>query len=255
MKVLIVEDEPLAVSRLEKMLLEIEPNIEVVDRLESTQEVIEFISSSSENIDLIFMDIHLSDGNSFEIFDLVEVDIPIIFTTAFNQYALEAFKQNSIDYLLKPIKQEQLSNAIDKFKKFFIKENDWTDHYKKVAALLNPSNKNKARQRFMVYAGNKIKSVKTEDIAYCYAESKAVFLATLQGQTYTLNYTMEKLEELLPSDSFHRVNRKTIVAFNAVQEVVPYSKSKLKLNLLPTAPFEVFVPLERMGKFKKWLEI
>lgn len=253
MRVVIIEDEPLAVSRLEKMLLEIDSEMEVIAKAESIEQSLQLFNEYKEQIDLIFMDIHLSDGNSFELFETVEIEIPIIFTTAYNQYALEAFKQNSVDYLLKPIKQEQLENALEKFKKYHQQDNDWAAHYFKLASPLQSPEKQEYRKRFMVYSGQKIKSVKTEDIAYCFAESKCVFMVTTTNNTYTLNYTIEKLEEVLPTDSFYRVNRKTIVAFNAIDEVIPYSKSKLKLELVPQSTFDVYVPLERIGKFKKWL--
>ena len=252
MKVVIVEDEPLAVSGLTKALKNIVPELEVIATLESIQDAVQFFSTKSDSFDLVFMDIHLSDGNSFEIFDSVDVDTPIIFTTAYNQYAIEAFKQNSIGYLLKPIKPEPLRQAIEKFRKMAAQTQQLVQQYKQLAASLEPQPQ-EIKKRFMVYAGQKIKSIKTEDIACCFAESKAVFLLTTTGSTYTLNYTIEKLEELLPSDSFYRVNRKTIVSFSAIDEVIPFSKSKLKLILSPAPPFEVFVPLERMGKFKKWL--
>ena len=253
MRVVLIEDEPLAAKRLGKLLGEIDPTVEVLAHLESVDQAVTYLRNNT-NLDLIFLDIHLSDGNSFEIFDQVQVDHPIIFTTAYHQYTLEAFKQNSIDYLLKPIKKEELEKATSKFKKLHQKGGAY-ESYQALSKLLQQEKEEGTRKRFMVYAGKKIKSVNSSEIAYCYAESKCVFMVTHQNQVYTLNYTIEKLEELLSKDQFHRVNRKTIVSIESVKEVEPYSKSKIKLNLFPSPCFDVFVPLERMHKFKKWLEI
>ena len=247
-KAIIIEDEKLAAQKLLKMLSEIDPEINIIGIIGSIEEAVSFLSNNTP--DLIFLDIHLSDGPCFNIFDQVEVEAPIIFTTAYDQYAIKAFKQNSIDYLLKPISEEELINSIEKFKK--VSKNTKSDiDFNRIAALLHA--KKDLQKRFMVYAGSKILPVNTEDIAYFFAESKAVFLATFSNRTFPINYSLENVLNVLDEDVFYRINRKIIVNIKAIKEVSQYSKSKLKVTLEPSPSFEAFVPLEKITAFKRWL--
>jgi len=247
-KAIIIEDEKLAAQKLLKMISEIDPEINIIGIIGSIEEAVNFLSNNTP--DLIFLDIHLSDGPCFNIFDQVEVDAPIIFTTAYDQYAIKAFKQNSIDYLLKPISEEELINSIEKYKKVS-KGNKADIDFSRIAALLNA--KKDIQKRFMVYAGSKILPVNTEDVAYFFAESKAVFLATFSNRTFPINYSLENVLNVLDEDVFYRINRKIIVNIKAIKEVSQYSKSKLKVTLEPSPSFEAFVPLEKITAFKRWL--
>ena len=239
--------------KLNALVNHIEPDFEVVEILESIQQTIVFLKSNK--VDLIFLDIHLADGNSFSIFDQLTVETPIIFTTAFNQYAIEAFQQISVDYLLKPIEKERLEQAIEKFKKIHLIEKaapavDYQEINKIIAASIS---KKEYRERFMVHYRDKIKTIPVDDIATFYAENKSVFITTFDGHSYDLPNTLEQLEEKLDPKVFFRANRKCIVHIKAVKDAVVYSKSKLKLNLEPALPFDVIVSTEKSPKFKQWL--
>ncbi len=251
-RVLIVEDEMPSARKLKALVERLMPEAEVVDMLESCQESIDFLSENS--VDLIFMDIHLTDGNSFSIFEKIEIETPIIFTTAYDQYALNAFKQNAVDYLLKPINREELATAIEKYKKVF-KQSEQVQgiDYHALGKIIAEQAKNQYKERFMVYYRQNIRAVKTEEVAYFFAESKAVFLRTHSGQTYDVNYTLEQLEQQLDPMRFFRANRKFIVCIDNVQEAIAYSKSKLMLHLSPEPESEVLVSAERASKFKQWL--
>jgi DNA-binding LytR/AlgR family response regulator len=251
-KVLIVEDEMPSARKLKAFLELLEPGFEVVDILESVNETVDFLKN--KQVDLIFLDIHLSDGNSFGIFDQVEVQAPIIFTTAFDQYAIEAFSQNSIGYLLKPLSKEKLAAAIAKYKQLQLQVStppaiDYLQLGKIIAQQQTPD----YQERFMVYYKDKIKTVAVEEVAYFYADGKAVFMCLHSCETFDLNFTLEQLEAKLNPRYFFRANRKFIVNIRAVKEAMVYSKSKLKLHLLPDAPSDVVVSSLKASAFKKWL--
>lgn len=244
----IIEDEKLAAQKLLKLISDADPEINIIGIIASIEEAVDFLTRNSP--DLIFLDIHLSDGPCFNIFDQVKVDVPIIFTTAFDQYAIKAFKQNSIDYLLKPISEDDLVKSLEKFRKV-TKDNKADIDFNRIAALLGE--KKDFQKRFMVYAGSKILPVNTEDIAYFFAESKAVFLSTFSHRTFPINYSLENVFNVLDEDIFYRINRKIIINIKAIKEVSQYSKSKLKVTLEPSPSFEAFVPLEKITSFKRWL--
>ncbi|BDD06631.1 LytR/AlgR family response regulator transcription factor [Aureibacter tunicatorum] len=250
-KVLIIEDEMPSARKLKALINTIEPEFMILDILESCAEAIHYLSENT--VDLIFLDIHLADGNAFSVFDQIKVDCPIIFTTAYDQYALEAFKQNSVDYLLKPVSKETLTVAIDKYKNVFA-DNVSADKvdYQMLGDWIAKQEQS-YRKRFMVYFRDTIRSVKVEEIAYFFAESKAVFLRTTDGKTYDLNHTLDHLEQILSPEMFFRANRKYLISINAVKEALAYSKSKLKLMLLPETEGEVFISSEKSVKFKNWL--
>lgn len=254
-KVLIVEDEAPSARKLKMLLGKLSDEFEVIALLESIEESLEFFETG-EQLDLIFMDIHLSDGNSFEIFEQIDIDTPIIFTTAFNQYAIQAFKQNSVDYLLKPINLSDLENSINKFKKIYgsYKEHpeasiDYQLLGKLVAQQVTPEYK----ERFLVSYRDELKSISTDDIAFVFAESKAVFIQVKDGKIYDINYTMEQVENNLNPKSFFRINRKYIVQIDVIKNVSWYSKSKLKVLTDPETPSELFVPADKISRFKEWL--
>lgn len=252
-KVLIVEDEMPSARKLKAFISQLEPEFEVVTILESVAETVEFLSKNS--VDLIFLDIHLADGNSFSIFDQVDVNTPIIFTTAFDQYAIDAFSQNSIGYLLKPLSKEKLALAIAKFKQMHQQPSQPESFidYQKLGLLIAQQQVHDYQERFMVYYKDKIKTIPVEDIAYFYADGKAVFMRLHSNKTYDVNFTLEQLENKLNPRHFFRANRKYIVHIKAVKEAMVYSKSKLKLHLSPDAPTDVIVSSLKASTFKQWL--
>ncbi|KXX68407.1 LytTR family DNA-binding domain-containing protein [Flammeovirga sp. SJP92] len=252
-KVLIVEDEAPSARKLKMLLGKLEDDFDVIASLESIEECVEFFETGEE-VDLIFMDIHLSDGNSFEIFEQLEVETPIIFTTAFDQYAIKAFKQNSVDYLLKPISLVDLETSVNKFKKRFITDNSPSKiDYDLLGQVVAQQMNHDYKERFMVSFRDELRTVKVEDIAFVFAESKAVFIQVTDGKVYDVNYTMDQIEKKLDPKNFFRVNRKYIVQINAIDSVSWYSKTKLKIFTKPETPSELFVPADKMGKFKEWL--
>jgi DNA-binding LytR/AlgR family response regulator len=223
MKIIIIEDEQLSAEHLELLLLRIDPTIQVVQRFESVKQSIQAFQSGVE-ADLLFVDIHLADGNSFEIFDKVIIDIPVIFTTAFDQYAIQAFKTNSIDYLLKPIGINDLQVSLQKFQKINQNQN-------LIKSLINIAQPKNFKNRFMVKLGENIISVKTEEIAHFKAEDGIVLFANKQGKRYPVNYTLDQLEPMLDPGIFFRINRKVIIHIDSIQKVGSFFNNRLKVNL------------------------
>lgn len=252
-RVLIIEDEMPSARKLSTFIQQLEPDFVVVDTIQSVRDSVQFLKS--ESVDLIFLDIHLADGNSFTIFQEVKVDTPIIFTTAFDQYAIEAFKQNSIGYLLKPLSKEALKQAILKFKNMAISHSaaSTTIDYKLLGDLISQQKSDNYQERFMVYYKDIIKPVMVEEISYFYAENRAVFMTLRNGKSYDLNFSLEQLEEKLNPKLFFRANRKFIISIQSVKEATVYSKSKLKVHLDPPAEKELIVSSEKASKFKMWL--
>ncbi|TRX71550.1 LytTR family DNA-binding domain-containing protein [Carboxylicivirga sp. M1479] len=251
-KVLIAEDEKPSARKLKAMLETVAPDFQIIDICESVEELILFLNQNT--VDLIFLDIHLADGNSFEIFKNTQVQTPIIFTTAYDQYAIQAFEHNSIGYLLKPIAADKLSQAIQKFRSNYHEDTPPTIDYAQLSkAIALQQSETSFRERFMVYYRGIIKTVNTNEIAYIYAENRGVFICTHKGRIYDINQTLEQLNEELNPRVFFRANRKFIVSINAIVEAHLYSKSKLKLELKPPVDNDVIISSERASKFKQWL--
>ncbi|MEL7121893.1 MAG: LytTR family DNA-binding domain-containing protein, partial [Bacteroidota bacterium] len=185
------------------------------------------------------------------IFEHLEIETPIVFTTAYNQYAIQAFQQNSVDYLLKPITQETLNKAVSKFEKYFLNSAKPEIDYQRLASQIQSGST--SRNRFIVYVGAKIYSIHIDEIAYFFSEQGNTFLKCLNGNTYSINYSLEKLINSLDLALFYRVNRKMIVHIQAIKSAYQYSKSKLKVELNPDSNFDVFVPLDKVVSFKEWL--
>lgn len=248
MKVLIIEDEPLAAKRLIRLLKEVEADAEILDTIDTVSSAIKWLDRQSA--DLIFMDIHLADGISFSIFEQIEIRTPIIFSTAYDKYAIEAFRVNSIDYLLKPIEKSELVRALSKYHqtKSFIQPDD----IKILLENIYPP-QNAYKQRFIVTSGEKIKSINVSNIAYFFGQQKYVFLVTKDDRRHIIDYTLTKLEEILDSDQFFRINRQFIISFNAIQNMYTYSKSRIKIELLPVPEMEAIVSIDKSRKFKEWL--
>lgn len=250
-KLLIIEDEEPAAKRLQKMIQEIEPDVQVLENIVSVSSGIKWLQEN-ESPDLIFSDIQLSDGLSFEIFKRVEVNCPIIFTTAYDQYAIEAFKVNSIDYLLKPIKKDDMEVAINKFKKISSGEKKNNLDLKKIMEAFSTPNGN-YKTRFIVRYGEHIKTIKIEEVAYFYTEDKINFLSTTEGRRYTIDFNLDNLESMLDPKVFFRINRQYIISIHSIKEMFAYTKSRVLVKLNPTAKHETIVSTERSGDFKLWL--
>ncbi len=250
MKVVIVEDEPLAAEKLERYLLKYDADILIMGKLASIEEAVLWITSHQEEVDLFFMDVQLADGLSFEIFNTVKINKPVIFTTAFDEFAIDAFKVNSIDYLLKPILFTDLSKALKKLEALrsqFSGKND-------VSQVVKHMTDKVFKNRFLVSLGNHIHSVKSEDISFFFAEGRDAYLVTSSRKKYMIEYKLESLEEMLEPKSFFRVNRTFIVNINAIEDVLIYSNRRLKLTLSQNIEKEIIVSREKVADFKQWFE-
>jgi DNA-binding LytR/AlgR family response regulator len=248
-KVVIVEDETAAAVNLRSMLKSINPDVEVLAVLESVEEAVEYFSQGVE-ADAVFMDIHLADGDSFRIFKSVDIAIPIIFTTAYDEYALEAFKVNSIDYLLKPFKEEDLKRALDKLQRLTATERATaTERVENMVA----STESDTLRTILVRFKDKLIPVSMEDVAYFYTFSERVTLTTLDGTTYTIDKTLETLTQQLDANKFFRANRQFIVSRKAVKDIAVWFGSRLALNLQLETPERIIISKARVPEFKRWL--
>lgn len=250
MKILIIEDENAAARRLEKLLAEIEPEAVVLQRLDSVEASVLWLQGNPQP-DLILLDIHLADGSSFEIFEHVTVTCPIIFTTAYDEFALQAFKVNAVDYLLKPIKTNELSAALDKYKRVF---KAVVQDYSALLDTLRKQTGQNYLRRMLIRFGNSIKLVDMADAAYFYTKDKITFLVSRSsGKRFPVDYPLDKLEGMLDPATFFRINRQFIINVAAIKEMHPYSKSRVKVELEPNTDLETIVSTERSAEFKKWL--
>ena len=248
MNVLIVEDEKPAATRLVNLLKKVEPTAQIVGMTDGVEPTLNFLDQEGKP-DLIFMDIHLADGSAFEIFrHHTFQDTGIIFCTAYDQYAVEAFKVHALYYLLKPVKQEELEQALTRFKESQGKSQEQPSALQKLVAR-QPSEK-----RFLIRMGQSLRLVHQKDIAYFYTSDKITFMMTREGRKYPLDYTLESLEDMIDSSRFFRINRQFIVCIDAIQQMHAYSKARVKLDLQPPAHEEVIVSTEKSPMFKKWLE-
>ncbi len=248
MNILIIEDEKPAATRLVNMLKKIEPDANVLGITDGVESTLNFLDQNV-NPDLIFMDIHLADGSAFEIFNHHPMsNMGIIFSTAFDQYAIEAFKVNALYYLLKPIKQDELEKALARFKE--MKERD--NNYKEIVNRL--LTKPLAEKRFLIRMGQSLRLVLQQDIAYFYTSDKITFMMTREGRKYPLDYTLENLEIMVDPSRFFRINRQYIIHIEAIQQMHAHSKARVRIDLLPPAHEEVIVSTEKSPLFKKWLE-
>jgi len=251
MTVLIIEDEIPAQERLKKQLKSIDSDIEIAGCIDSVKKSIQWLDSNPHP-DLLFLDIQLADGLSFSIFDSTTTDKPIIFCTAYDEYAIQAFKLNSVDYLLKPIAQEDLENALEKFKKLHTQNAPSIDIQALQKMLASPQESFK--QRFMVKLGDKIKSVETKSINFFYSEQKATFFQTVDKKKYLIDYTLDQLQDMLNPSTFFRLNRKYITSLDAISGVFTFSNSRLKVKLHNCDDEDILVSRERVTKFKDWLD-
>jgi len=252
MNVLIIEDEMLAAERLQLLLQSYDPGIKVLAVLDSIEDSVQWLKTKPHP-DLIFMDIQLSDGQSFDIFNQVRLHKPVIFTTAYDQYALDAFQHLSIDYILKPVTAEALANAMRKYQTLssgFVPPN-----YSHWANQVKDSMQNRHKDRFLAKVGTRTFFIQTDEVAYFTADNKTVYLVDKEGNRFIINYSIEKLETQLDPYYFFRINRKTIVYSKMIDLVKPYYNNRLKLSIKNLKTDEEFiVSRERVSAFKKWAD-
>ena len=249
-RVVIVEDETAAVVNLRSMLQSINPEVDIIAVLESVEESVEFFSQQHD-VDVVFMDIHLADGDSFRIFQSVDIAVPIIFTTAYDEYALQAFKVNSIDYLLKPFKVEDLRAALDKLARLTAAERA-SERERRQTMIEERSGD--TMQTMLVRYKDKIIPLKMSDVAFFYTFAERVTVTTLTGDSYPVEKTLETLGRELPVDDFFRANRQFIVARAAVKDVAVWFGSRLALNLTIETPERIIISKARVPEFKLWLQ-
>jgi len=248
MKVLIIEDEVRAANHLERMLNKVAPEMEVIARLESVRDSLEFLSKKPD-IGLVFSDIQLADGLSFEIFTRVKISCPIIFTTAWDHYAIEAFKTNGIDYLLKPVEEIRLLQAIEKARQF-----SPLPMLEQLLAMSSAKQAKTYKSRFLIKIGDKIKSVPVEEITAFYSLEKATYLHTSGNRSYCIDFALDQLETMLDPELYFRINRKYIVSHGACSNITAWSNSRLKLKIEGIDDQEIIVARERIQEFREWLD-
>lgn len=250
MKVIIIEDEKPAARRLNRMLNELD--IVPIAMLHSVEEAVNWFHKN-EHPDLLFLDIQLSDGLSFEIFEEVEISSAIIFTTAYDEYALKAFKLKSIDYLLKPIDSDELENAINQYKNYISLNGNSELKLEEIKRLIMPSQMS-YKKRFTVKIGQHLKMISIESIECFYSENKSTHIHTIDNRSYLLEETLEQLEEKLDPDQFFRVSRKYFVNINSIKDIISYTNSRLKIILTSFSDSEIIVSRERVKDFKNWID-
>ncbi len=254
MNIVIIEDEDLAAESLEKLLLKNNRNVVVIKRLESVSEALEWFKENT--CDLIFSDIHLGDGESFEIFEALEIKIPIVFTTAFDKYAIQSFQFFAIDYLLKPYDEDKLNIAIEKYFDFNITNSAEFSKIESFLQQLKSKEKNtNIQERFLVSRGEQLISIKSNEIAYFMAQDKYLFLFTNSGDSFLYEDTISNIELKLSSKDFFKINRKFIVSHHAIKQILKYSQNRLKLELQPMPNFSelILVSSKSTKDFKNWL--
>jgi DNA-binding LytR/AlgR family response regulator len=248
MKVIILEDESRAVNHLKRLIERVAPEMEITGVFETVREAVEYLEQEPK-VELIFSDVQLADGTSFEIFSRVNIRCPIIFTTAYDTYAIEAFNTNGIDYLLKPIEEDRLRRAVEKARTFtsnIALENLLKQHI--------DSGSRQTRSRFMVRVGEKIRTIKVEDILAFYSFEKTTYLHTRSHRNYIIDYSLEELENMLDRERFFKINRKYIVSIEACSQIIAWSNNRLKIDIEGIDDQKIVVARERVRDFKRWLD-
>jgi DNA-binding LytR/AlgR family response regulator len=252
MKIVVIEDEHLAAKRLKDLILRYNADAEILETLVSVKRAVEWFSNNPHP-ELLFCDIQLADGLSFEIFELVPINCPVIFTTAYDEYALKAFKLNSIDYLLKPIDYAELAKALSKFEKIYrtgkILPQHSTFNIEDLIRTLGPQHKN----RFVVKVGLNLRPIETSDVQFFYSLEKSSFLCTSQNKSYDLDYSLDQIENLTNPKQFFRINRKYLINIDFIQQVSAYSNSRLKVQFKNSDIDDAIVSREKVSQFKIWL--
>jgi two-component system, LytTR family, response regulator len=249
MKVIIIEDETPAAEKLQKAIRKSDPSVEIAAVLHSVADSISWLQQNPMP-ELLFMDIQLGDGLSFKIFDEVNISSPVIFCTAFDEYWQEAFEHNSIDYLLKPVKQDKLEAAMHKYEKL---KQHFATSFRQLQQWQQQPGSSNSKKRFLVKRGTDYISVKTEDIAYFYATHKLVCMVDNRNQKFILDQSLADIEKQLDASQFYRVNRKYLVQLNAIKKIKSYPKSKLQLEVEPPASEDIIISQENVAAFKEWM--
>lgn len=249
MNTIIIEDENLAAEKLELLLHEIDPNIQVIAKIESVIKSINWLTTNPEP-DLIFLDVQLEDGVCFEIFENVKIKTPIIFTTAFDEYAIKAFSVNSIDYLLKPIDKLALYKALEKLRSLNNPEKKWSNSTNSVQEKLMPGYKT----RFFVKIGTHYYSISINDIQCFFIQERSTFIKTIHGKKYDIDYSLDKLQTMIDPADFFRINRNYIININSIQEIFSYSSNRLAVKLKMMDHLDMVVSRDKVTEFKEWLD-
>ena len=252
MTVLVIEDEPNAAERLINLLKEIEPTWEIATILDSVKRSVEWLQLNL-SFDLIFMDIQLADGLSFQIFEKAELRVPVIFTTAYNEYALKAFKVNSIDYLLKPLDKDELMTALNKYKQLAHRHVARDKFMESISYAMQMLTK-RYKERFVIKVGEHLRSVEVSEILFFFSQEKTTFAQATDGRKYILDFTLDQLEGLLDPQRFFRVNRKYIVTINSINDIINHTNSRLRLVIKTSDDNDIVVARERVQEFKLWLD-
>ncbi len=253
MNVVIIEDEHLTADRILTLLQGIDPEIRITAILDSVKSSVQWFQQH-EKPDLAFMDIQLADGLSFEIFDQVRLDCPVIFLTAYQEYAIKAFKVNSVDYLLKPVSENEMRMALTKYKQYFSLSQGPPVIEKELLDSIRQMISSPYKSRFMVKVGDRIRSVDVKDILYFFSLQKGTFMHTAENRNYVIDFTLDALTDLLDPAHFHRINRQYIISHSAISELITLSGSKLKVTLLHSDDKEIYISRERIHPFKQWLD-
>lgn len=246
MNILIIEDEKKLAKQLSDCIHNIDTSIQIVSIIPTVRESIQWLRVNTP--DLIFMDIKLADGMCFEIFEHVQIESPVVFCTAFDDYAIKAFENNGIAYILKPVTQDSIDQVFKKIQSLS-KAMAVNNQQQMIAEIKNPE-----RKRFFIHVGTKLLSVQTEEISYFYASDKVVFLVDVSGNKYIINYTLEYLDNILPRKDFFRINRKFIVAYNTILRMSMYGANRVKIIPKIAPVEEMIVSVDRTSKFKLWLD-
>ncbi|MFT6866592.1 MAG: DNA-binding LytR/AlgR family response regulator [Cyclobacteriaceae bacterium] len=253
MKYIIIEDEQLASKRLREMIESIRPDYNFLTKLDSVESAV--IALPALKYDLLFMDIQLADGISFDIFDQITVNAPIIFTTAYDEYAVKAFKSNSVDYLLKPIDQGELRSAIEKFENTFHRkpESKTLEQNSDLNALIR-SLQPKGKERFVVRVGEHLKTIQTADVQLIYSQDKATYIFTKEGRRFLIDFSLDQLEELLSADLFFKLSRKFMINLSYIKDIVTFTNSRLEIIVDHYEEEQIIVARERVKEFRTWLD-
>jgi DNA-binding LytR/AlgR family response regulator len=253
MKIVIIEDEPHAAQRLHSLVSELAPGSEIIAKIDTVKKSVQWLKTN-EKPDLIFMDIQLADGLSFQIFEQHQITSPVIFTTAYDEYALKAFKVNSIDYILKPVDKSELQAALEKLKNLSGNQiGSQTDILTNIGQAVEMLLK-KYKTRFVVKVGEHLRTIEVQTIRYFFSQEKTTFCVTDDNRNHILDYTLEQLEEMLDPGEFYRINRKYLVRSIAIQDIISYTNSRLKLVLKGSQDHDIIVARERVQEFKSWLD-
>jgi DNA-binding LytR/AlgR family response regulator len=253
MNVVIIEDEHLTAERIRTLLQGIDPGIEVVAVLDSVKSSVRWLGKN-EKPDLVLMDIQLADGLSFEIFEQVRVEVPVIFLTAYQEYAIKAFKVNSVDYLLKPVAEKEMKSALDKYRRYFTRQQAPPVIDSSLLKSIQQMISKPYKSRFMVRAGEHVRSVDVEHILFFYSLQKGTWLHTVDNRNYAIDYTLDALVEMVDPALFHRINRRYIISHGAIRDMITLSGSKLKVVLHQSEDNDIYISRERLAAFKEWID-